>query len=420
MTPASLTVNGMGNALITVTFAPNGPSAQTGHIIFTHNADGSPDTVTATGASSDSLSGVTIHDSLDVGWQLISLPVGVVCPYIIDHLYAYQAGYVRHDTMVGGMGYWKKLAEPGLSFTGFPLSQETTQVGAQWNLVGSISGPAPVAAILTTPPGIIRSPFFGYSSSGYTVADAIAPGKGYWVKTSQAGTMVIRASQFTSAKTTVEQPLGSFEHGIFTDAAGRSQTLFFGMKDGQDNPSINFELPPTPPPGALDVRFSTGRIAALVRPGEPGEFPITISSAQFPVRFSCTRTVPMPRAWLKMRNLEKPLDAATTIDLTEGDTPITLRLESVAGIPRMFRLDQNYPNPFNPSTTVRFGVGRRSMVTLKLYDVLGSEVVTLVNEVKLPGVYRAQWDGRNYPSGVYTYRMQADGFTSVRKMLLLR
>jgi len=420
VTPAGLTVNAMGSALITVTFAPNSPSPQTGQIIFTHNANGSPDTVTATGTGGDSLSGITIHDSLDVGWQLLSLPVRVVCPYVLDHLYAYQAGYVRHDTMVNGVGYWKKLADPSLSFTGFPLSQETTQVAAQWNLVGSISSPAVVAAILTIPPGIISSPFFGYTSSGYTVADMIAPGKGYWVKTSQAGTMVLRASQFTSEKNSVAQLMGSIEHGIFTDAAGRSQTLYFGMKDGQDNSSVNFELPPTPPPGALNIRFSTGRIAALVAPGEPGEFPITISSAKFPVKFSCTRTAPMPRAWLRMRNLEKPLDATTTIEITEGGTPITLRLESVDGIPRVFNLDQNYPNPFNPSTTVRFGVGHRSMVTLRMYDVLGREVGTLVNEVKLPGVYRVEWDGRNYPSGVYTYRMQADGFTGVRKMLLVR
>ena len=420
VSPASLTVNAMSNALITVTFAPNNASAQTGHIIFTHNANGSPDTVTATGTSSDSLTGITIHDSLDLGWQLLSLPVGVVCPYVLDHLYAYKAGYVRHDTMVNGMAYWKKLAEPSLSFTGFPLSQETTQVAAQWNLVGSISSPAPVAAILTIPPGIISSPFFGYTSSGYTVADAIGPGKGYWVKTSQAGTMVFRASQYASGKNSVAQLFESIEHAIFTDAAGRSQTLYFGIKDGEDNSSINFELPPSPPPGPLNVRFSTGRIAALVRPGEPATFPIAISSAQFPVRFSCTRTGPMPRAWLRVGNFEKRLEATTTIEINEGDTPITLRLESVDGIPRVFSLDQNYPNPFNPSTTVRFTVGHRSIVTLKLYDVLGREVVTVVNEVKLPGVYRAEWDGRNYPSGVYTYRMQADGFTSVRKMLLIR
>jgi hypothetical protein len=420
VTPSSLTVSPMSNAMVTVAFAPNSPAAQTGHLIFTHNADGSPDTVTATGTSSDSLGGITIHDSLDFGWQLISLPVRVVCPYVLDHLYEYQAGYVRHDTMVNGTGYWKKLSEPSASFTGFPVSQETTQVAAQWNLVGSISSPAPVAAILTIPPGIVSSPFFGFSSSGYTVADALAPGKAYWVKASQAGSMILQASQSASQKKSVAQLLEGLEHLMFTDAAGRSRTLYFGMKDGQVNAPISFELPPPPPPGVLDVRFSTGRVAALVGPGEPEEFRITISSAQYPVRFTCTRSVPTLRAWLRVGNVEKPLDAATTLDITGGDTPITLGLQSPDGIPRVFSLDQNYPNPFNPNTTVRFEVGRRSMVTLKLYDVLGREVVTLVNEVKAPGVYRAEWDGRNYPSGVYTYRMQADGFTGARKMLLVR
>jgi len=90
------------------------------------------------------------------------------------------------------------------------------------------------------------------------------------------------------------------------------------------------------------------------------------------------------------------------------------------GIPREFALGQNYPNPFNPTTTISYVIGQPSLTTLKVYDILGRVVATLVNEVKAPGSYRVSWDAADYPSGVYTYRVQAGKFADVKKMILMR
>jgi hypothetical protein len=88
--------------------------------------------------------------------------------------------------------------------------------------------------------------------------------------------------------------------------------------------------------------------------------------------------------------------------------------------PKEFKLYQNYPNPFNPATMIRFQIAKRGHVLMKVYDVLGREVVTLVNDVKEPGTYTVQWNATNFASGVYFYRLDAGSYTSVKKLLLLK
>lgn len=90
---------------------------------------------------------------------------------------------------------------------------------------------------------------------------------------------------------------------------------------------------------------------------------------------------------------------------------------SIAGA---FRLEQNYPNPFNPFTTIGFQCPKAGHVTLKVYDVLGHEVATLVDETKQPGSYAVQWDASRAASGVYLYRIQADNFVATKRLLFLK
>ncbi len=91
-------------------------------------------------------------------------------------------------------------------------------------------------------------------------------------------------------------------------------------------------------------------------------------------------------------------------------------------LPEQFTLSQNYPNPFNPETTISYKVQAASQVSLKVYDVLGREVATLVDEFQQPGNCNSQFSIRNsqFPSGVYFYRLQAGSFTSTKKMTLLK
>src|SRR4030095_2276600 len=89
-------------------------------------------------------------------------------------------------------------------------------------------------------------------------------------------------------------------------------------------------------------------------------------------------------------------------------------------IPREFSLQQNYPNPFNPATQIEYNIAKETFVRLTVYDALGREVAVLVNETKKPGVHNLTFDGSNFNSGVYFYKLQAGEFTDTRKMVLLK
>jgi hypothetical protein len=103
-----------------------------------------------------------------------------------------------------------------------------------------------------------------------------------------------------------------------------------------------------------------------------------------------------------------------------GDTLATGVANELGSLPEQFVLSQNYPNPFNPSTTIKYQLPAKSEVTLRVYDVLGREIATLVNEVKQPGTHTVQIDGSGLASGVYFYQLRAGAFASTKKFLLLR
>jgi len=89
-------------------------------------------------------------------------------------------------------------------------------------------------------------------------------------------------------------------------------------------------------------------------------------------------------------------------------------------LPSEFQLAQNYPNPFNPSTKIQYEISENQFVTLKVYDILGKEVATLVNEEKQAGYYSVEFDGRELSSGMYIYMIQAGNFVGSKKMLLIK
>ena len=99
---------------------------------------------------------------------------------------------------------------------------------------------------------------------------------------------------------------------------------------------------------------------------------------------------------------------------------IPVGVENEGNLPLEFSLEQNYPNPFNPSTIIKFSIPEQSRVTLKIYDVLGREVRTLVNEVRNAGSHQVNFDASGLASGLYIYTINTDNFTSSKKMMLLK
>jgi hypothetical protein len=88
--------------------------------------------------------------------------------------------------------------------------------------------------------------------------------------------------------------------------------------------------------------------------------------------------------------------------------------------PLEFTLEQNYPNPFNPSTTISFQIPQSGIVKLVVYNMLGKEVTTLLNEEKTAGAYEVNFSVQNIASGIYFYTINAGNFTSTKKMILMK
>jgi TctA family transporter len=95
-------------------------------------------------------------------------------------------------------------------------------------------------------------------------------------------------------------------------------------------------------------------------------------------------------------------------------------VQKIDGVPLTYGLDQNYPNPFNPSTTINYSIPVSGRVTLRIFNVLGQEVGTLLNSDQNAGKYQLTFDASRYSSGVYFYRIEAGTFSAVKKMMLLK
>ena len=108
------------------------------------------------------------------------------------------------------------------------------------------------------------------------------------------------------------------------------------------------------------------------------------------------------------------------IAIGEFSIGISTTADQIDKLPGVYNIEQNYPNPFNPTTTIKYSIPEKGLVTLKVYNALGEEVVTLVDEVKQAGNYNVSFDASSLSSSIYFYRMQAGSFIETKKMVLMK
>jgi hypothetical protein len=152
---------------------------------------------------------------------------------------------------------------------------------------------------------------------------------------------------------------------------------------------------------------------------------ISRSSYNFPtnarIRFMCDASADNDDVYIdqiEFRGTTATLAGASLV--SGGET-----LSAIEALPGSFELKQNYPNPFNPATTITFSLPQESNVSIKIYDVSGTLVRTLVNDNRTAGEYSVAWDGQNdngvrVSSGVYIYRLEVGNFTQTRRMVMLK
>ena len=126
----------------------------------------------------------------------------------------------------------------------------------------------------------------------------------------------------------------------------------------------------------------------------------------------------LPRTDTITLKVSNGFNESENIWLINVDNPTSISETSL--LPEAFRLLQNYPNPFNPSTSIKYELPEYSKVVLKVYDLLGREIKTLVNEEQSPGYYNLIFNGAGISSGTYFYRLQSEKFVDIKTMLLLK
>ncbi len=362
------------------------------------------------------------------GWNLLSLPIKgslnttTAFPTANSDAFSYSGGYVSQSNLSNGNGYWVKFNgnQSFSTIVGVTDLKDTFQVSSKWNMIGSLSTPVAVSSLVSNPPGNIASSYFGYNGA-YASVDTLLPGKGYWVKTTNAGQLYLTAgSSVLKIHPSAESAIESMNQIVVTDSKNRTQHLYYSQVQNEKVSVSNFELPPVPPSTGFDARFASQHyvdFGSEYRVQIQGSYPMT-------VKFSGNSTS-------TNYEIDEVQDGKVTAShIVSGNsnvvikdsktTTLVIKVNGQSILPTTYSLDQNYPNPFNPSTVISYALPTSGNVKLSVFNVLGQEVATLVNGIQDAGVKTITFDATNLPSGMYIYKLSSGLFSEVKKMMLTK
>ena len=223
---------------------------------------------------------------IDSGWNMISLPLlaenmtlDSLFPTAASPAFGYDIGYIQSDTLIPGAGYWLKFnTNDEIQICGRTL-EDTVPVKAGWNMIGAYEQDIPLNQITTIPPGIIATNFFGYKE-GYKIADTLKSGKGYWVRVTQDGLLNLNSGALEKSVSTKQQTAEidlNWGKIKITDRDDKSVTLYAAETEIK---SDLFELPPLPPAGIFDARYSSGKFVENLS----NDNVIIMSSGKYPIK----------------------------------------------------------------------------------------------------------------------------------------
>lgn len=359
-------------------------------------------------------------------WNIISLPLTAsdsspetIFPGASSPPFEFSGSYTQSGALEKGKGYWMKFPERDtILVTGTPTIDDTVEVPSGWQLLGSIGCEIPATSV---------SPAFRYDGSYSLVDSVIFPGEGFWIK----GPRTLTLSCFTPPSPTKPDLLLSLD-GLSSitirDAAGHQAVMYFDTKPWTF--ATGLELPPLPPAGSFDARFSSNFIGHVFDHASPVAR-IDIQGATSPLLLSWNITSSAisgltisPSAGPSSRIVGPT--GSTTINSRETES-IRLSVIPAGDVPSEFTLEQNFPNPFNPNSSIGFSVPVKSVVSLRLFNMLGEEVMQILgNQEYEAGRYTTMIDGSAIPSGTYFYTLVAStvdasrSATLTRKLLLIR
>lgn len=231
-------------------------------------------------------------------------------------------------------------------------------------MIGVYESPTSVNDIIFPVEGQLMTPFYGYKD-GYHRSQTLLPGEGYWIKASVDGDIHLQGGIYKKQYTATVEPSNNWGRITLTDAAQKTATLYaISAGQGAVQSIASFELPPTPPAGMFDVRYSSQSQAELVSlntkdillQGVTYPMNITVQGIDLLVRDKATHG----------KIFSQELTANKTAVL---NNPKINQLEILTNAkPMHYTLMQNYPNPFNPATIIRYALPEKGIATLDRFS----------------------------------------------------
>jgi len=338
-----------------------------------------------------------------------------------QNVYKLVGGYNVPVTITApGEGYWMNHNGANLYNAGdeWPAAgiervpNVPINVSSGWNTIGGFDKIIQTSQITTTPQGLIIGQIYTYIEP-YQVANSLKPGRGYIVKLSGPGQINFNGTILKADGNELEYYKDNWGKLIFTDNAGKTYSLYLV----NDDTDLNlYELPPCPPDGLFDIRFGSGRVAESI---ENGIQSIIMNGVIYPVK------IKVENLNIKLKDesgkiIEADLNSGEEITITNESVKKLLVNSGKQMIPYNYVLIQNYPNPFNPVTKIKFAIPNEAYVNLRIYNVLGELVSTLIDKNLNAGEYEFEFNARNLASGIYIYRIKAGTFVDTKKMILMK
>ena len=361
----------------------------------------------------------------EANWNLVGLPLDVenasyttLFPESIEGtLYSFSGGYNPETILIHGEGYWLRFNEAGsTTITGTTINELTISLNEGWNLVSGLSEDVSIYSVSDPDSIIVPGTLYGFNE-GYVGTDMLVSGNGYWVRAFEEGEITL-----TSGALAKTSPREFSLKGKANNLTVNNTDLYFGVEMSAED-RLSYSLPPKPPAGAFDVRFSGNwkycedyGVIEVTNPGETLVIEYNVKEGEL---WELVPVIANGTEW----SAAIPLSDQGQLTLDSEVNQWILR-KSKSTIPTTFTLHPAYPNPFNPVTTISYAIPmvgtRHAAVSLQIYDIAGRLVETLVDGILEQGSHTAQWNASGFSSGVYFVRLEAGTFSQSQKLILLK
>ena len=351
-------------------------------------------------------------------WNLVGLPLAVedatytsIFPEAIPGtLFGFDGTYFQENELTHGVGFWLRFTNSGsTSISGESISNVTVSLLSDWNLISGLDQTIDISAIEDQEEIIIPGTLYGFSGT-YEQVSILEAGKGYWIRTFSDGDVVI-TSNSQRGRTPV---INEMEEA--NSIRMNNMDLYFGDKIVVES-SLSYGLPPKPPVGAKDIRFSgdtklCGSDECLIE---------VMSSPESTLSFECE--IKDEKNWELLDESGNVFHCEGVIefDFKRESEIIVLRKSVSPIVPSEFSLLPAFPNPFNPTTNIQFTLPELSIVSISIHDIQGALVERLVKfENMEAGLHTLTWNAKEFSSGIYFLHLETENNSQVKKLMLIK